>query len=223
MILRPALAVLRRDLLAHWRRRGEIANPLLFALMVTTLLPLALGPESQRLALLAGGMVWVTVLLAGLLTLDGVFRADAEDGSLDQLLLSPAPLSTLVLAKLLAHWLVAGLPLTLIAPLLGLMLQLPAEAIGTLALSLLLGTPLLSLVGGVCAALTVGMRRSGILLALLVLPLYVPVLIFGAGAVDAALTAQPAMQPLLLLASGLLLALALAPLACAVALRLGTT
>jgi len=213
-------ALLRRDLLALWRRRSETLNPLLFAAMVTVLFPLALGPEADKLARVASGVVWVTVLLAGLLTLDSLFRTDAEDGSLDQIVASGQPLALLAFAKILAHWLGAGLPLALAGPLLASLLGLRADAAGTLAVSLALGTPLLSLIGAACAALTVGLRRSGILLALLVLPLAVPVLIFGAGAVEAAQTGANPFPPLVFLAAGLALALPLSPLVCAAALRL---
>lgn len=215
-------ALLRRDLLLFWRRRADALNPLLFALMVATLFPLALGPEAQMLARVAGGAVWVTVVLASLLALDALFRPDAEDGTLEQLVAGRQPLAALAAAKILAHWLATGLPLALVAPLLAALLGLPREALPTLAAALALGTPLLSMIGACCAALTVGMQRSGILLALLVLPLTVPVLIFGAGAVEAALTGAATAPPLLFLAAGLALALPLAPLMCASALRLNT-
>jgi heme exporter protein B len=213
-------AVLRRDLTAYVRRRSEALNPLLFAAMVATLFPLALGPEADKLARVASGVVWVTVLLSGLLSLDGLFRSDAEDGSLDQLLSSGQPPALISAAKILAHWLAAGLPLTLLAPALAALLGMPHQAGWVLASSLLLGTPLLSLIGAACAALTVGLSRSGILLALLVLPLTVPVLIFGAGAVEASISGGNPLPPLEFLAAGLAAALPLAPLACAVALRL---
>ncbi|MFN9729479.1 MAG: heme exporter protein CcmB [Pseudomonadota bacterium] len=217
-----ALALLRRDLLLLWRLRADAVNPLLFALMVATLFPLALGPEAQMLARVAGGIVWVSVVLASLLSLDALFRGAAEDGSLDQLAVSGQPLALLAAARILAHWLGTGLPLTLVAPLLAYMLGLPREAVPALVGALALGTPLLSLVGACCAALTVAMRRSGILLALLVLPLTVPVLIFGAGAVDAAATGGDPSAALLFLAAGLAVALPLAPLGCAAAIRIGT-
>jgi len=217
-----ALALLRRDLLLLWRLRADAVNPLLFALMVATLFPLALGPEAQMLARVAGGIIWVSVVLASLLSLDALFRGDAEDGSLDQLAVSGQPLALLAAARILAHWLGTGLPLTLVAPLLAYMLGLPREAVPALVGALALGTPLLSLVGACCAALTVAMRRSGILLALLVLPLTVPVLIFGAGAVEAAATGGDPSAALLFLAAGLALALPLAPLGCAAAIRIGT-
>ena len=217
-----ALALLRRDLLLLWRQRGDALNPLLFALMVATLFPLALGPEAQMLSRVAGGIVWVTVVLASLLSLDALFRGDTEDGSLDQLVVSGQPLALLAGARILAHWLGTGLPLTLVAPLLAYMLGLEAAALPVLVAALALGTPLLSLVGACCAALTVAMRRSGILLSLLVLPLTVPVLIFGAGAVEAAATGGDPSAALLFLAAGLALALPLGPLGCAAAIRIGT-
>jgi heme exporter protein B len=216
-------ATLRRDLLLLWRRRSDALNPLLFALIVATLFPLALGPEARMLARVAGGVVWVTVMLASLLTLDALFRGDAEDGSLDQAIASGQPLAVIAGAKMLVHWLGTGLPLTLVAPVLALMLGLDATHVPMLMAALALGTPLLSMLGACCAALTVGMRRSGILLALLVLPLSIPVLIFGAGAVDAALAGVSAAVPLLLLGAGLALAVPLAPLACAAALRVGSS
>jgi heme exporter protein B len=217
------LALLRRDLLVLWRRRADALNPLLFALIVATLFPLALGPEAQKLARVAGGAVWVTVVLASLLSLDALFRPDAEDGSLEQLVASRQPLALMAAAKILAHWLGTGLPLALVAPLIAYLLGLHEAAMGTLFASLLLGTPLLSSVGASCAALTVGQRRSGILLALLVLPLTVPVLIFGAGAVEAAQAGAATAPPLLFLAAGLALALPLAPLVSAAAIRLNVS
>lgn len=216
-------AVLRRDLLVFWRHRADLLNPLAFALMVVTMFPLALGPEANQLAPIAGGVTWVTVVLASLLSLDALFRSDAEDGSLDLLVASGQPLALLAAARLLAHWLGTGLPLTLAGPVLAALLGLPSAAVATLAAALALGTPLLSLVGGACAALTVGLRRSGILLSLLVLPLTLPVLIFGAGAVEAAVSGATVQVPLLFLAAGLVLALPLAPLACAAAIRLSAS
>jgi heme exporter protein B len=213
-------ALLRRDLLIAWRRRAEVLNPLLFALMVTALFPLALGPEAGQLARIAGGVAWVTVLLASLLSLDALFRSDLEDGGLDQWLVSGRSLPLLAGARLLGHWLTTGLPLTVAAPVLASMLGLPGDAALTLLAALALGTPVVSMVGGTCAALTAAMPRAGILLALMVLPLMVPVLVFGAGAVDAALTGVSPLAALLWLAAGLALALPLAPLACAAAIRI---
>lgn len=218
-----ARAQLERDLRLVWRRRGDAVQPLLFALMVVSLFPLALGATSPLLARIAPGVVWVAVLLAGLLTLDSLFRSDLEDGSLEQLLLSPVPLAWLVAMRVLVHWLVSALPLLLVTPLLAQLLQLPAGLLGPLMLSLALGTPLLSLVGAVVAALTVGIRRSGMLLAVLALPLFLPVLVFGAGAVSAAGQGLPWIGAIYLLAAGLAACLVLAPLAAATALRIALT
>ena len=213
-------AQLARDFRLLWRRRGDTLQPLLFALMVVTLFPLALGASSPLLARIAPGVLWVAVLLAGLLNLDALFRGDLEDGSLEQMMLSPAPLAWLVALRVLVHWCVSALPLLLLAPLLGEFLHLPRELLPPLLLSLALGTPLLSLVGAVVAALTVGIRRSGMLLAVLALPLFVPVLVFGAGAVTAAAQGLPWIGAIYLLAAGLALSLVLAPLAAATALRI---
>jgi heme exporter protein B len=213
-------ALIRRDLTLVWRRRGDAVNPILFALIVVALFPFALGPEPDNLRRIAAGIVIVALLLAGLLALDALFRGDYEDGSLEQLVLSPHPLSLLLGAKIAVHWLTTALPLLLVAPLLAEMLNLPHAVLPVLLTALALATPLLSLIGAVCVALTVGMRRSGMLLALLVLPLYVPVLIFAAGACNAAQAGLAFAAPLLWLAAGLVLVLVLAPLACAAALRI---
>jgi heme exporter protein B len=212
--------VLSRDLKLSFRHRGELANPLLFFVIVISLFPLGVGPAPDILRTLAPGVIWVAALLATLLSLDSLFRSDFEDGALEQLALSPHPLSVLVLAKILAHWLVSGLPLVLIAPLLGVLLYLPEQAQPVLLLSLLLGTPILSLVGAIGMGLTVGLRRGGSLLSLLILPLYVPVLIFGAMAVHDAAFGLPVAGHLLLLGALLVFALSLAPLAAAAALRI---
>jgi heme exporter protein B len=221
----PTLAVagraqLRRDFRLLWRRRGDAVQPLLFALMVVALFPLALGADSPLLARIAPGVLWVAILLAGLLNLDALFRGDLEDGSLEQMMLSPVPLAWLVALRVLAHWCVSAMPLIVLAPVLGEFLHLPRALLGPLLLSLALGTPLLSLLGAVVAALTVGIRRSGMLLAVLALPLYVPVLVFGAGAVAAAAEGLPWLGAIYLLAAGLALSLVLAPLAAATALRI---
>jgi len=218
--LAACTALVRRDLTLVWRRRGDAANPILFALIVVALFPLALGPEPEQLRRISIGVVFVAVLLAGLLALDSLFRADWEDGSLEQLVLSPHPLSLLLACKIGVHWATTALPLILVSPLLGELLHLDPALRWLLPSALLLATPLLSLLGAVCVALTVGMRRAGMLLALLVLPLYVPVLIFGAGACDAAQAGLPFLAPLLWLGAALALALVLAPLACAAALRI---
>lgn len=213
-------ALLVRDLRLLWRRRGDAFQPALFALLVVVLFALALGGEPQALAKVASAVMWVAVLLAGLLSLDTLFRGDAEDGSLEQWILAPVPLAWLVAVRVLSHWLTTALPLILATPLLGELLHLPRDQLPVLLASLALGTPLLSLLGAVVAALTVGMRRSGILVALLALPLYVPVLIFGAGSVARSAQGLDAIGALLFLGAGLVLALVLAPLAAAAAIRI---
>ncbi|MFA7320400.1 MAG: heme exporter protein CcmB [Dokdonella sp.] len=216
-------AVIRRDLLLTWRHRGDALNPALFAIMVVVMFPLALGPEPNQLANISVGIVFVAVLLAGLLALDTLFRGDHEDGTLEQIVLSPHPLSLLLGSKILVHWLSTALPLIVISPALAEMLHLPRAVMPVLIVALTLATLLLSLLGAVCVALTIGMRRSGMLLALLVLPLYVPVLIFAAGACNAAQMGLPFLAPLLWLGAALALALVLAPLACSAALRISIT
>jgi heme exporter protein B len=213
------LVVMRRDLTVAYRRRSEAVLPVLFFVLVVTLLPLGIGPEPRLLATLAPGAIWVAALLATLLSLDGIFKPDFEDGTLEQLMLAAQPLALLVSAKVTAHWLITGLPLTISAPILALLMGLPADALDTLLLCLLLGTPVLSLIGAIGVALTVGLRRGGMLVSLLVLPLYVPVLIFGAGAVDAAAMGSPVAAQVSILAALLALAATLAPLAAAGALR----
>lgn len=213
-------ALLRRDLVLAWRRRGDIAMPVLYALIVATLFPFALGPEEALLQRIAGGVVLVTVLLAMLLALDAMFRGDIEDGSLEQLVLAPQPLALMLGMKILAHWITTALPLIVIAPLLAGMLHLPGAAMAVLLLALLLATPLLSLLGAILVALTAGTRRSGMLLALMLLPLCVPVVIFAAGALAAAQEGLPWIAPIAWLGAALVLAVVLAPLACAAALRI---
>jgi heme exporter protein B len=212
--------LLKRDLILNFRRRAEIANPLLFFVIVITLFPLGVGAKPQLLQNMAPGVIWVAALLAAMLSLDRIFRSDFEDGSLEQLLLSAHPVSVLVLAKVAAHWLVTGLPLLVVAPLLAVLLGLPGDAMGVLVVTLLLGTPVLSLVGAIGVALTVGLRRGGIILSLLVLPLYIPVLIFASNAVDMAAGGLPVTAQLSMLAAFLALALALAPWPAAAALRI---
>lgn len=215
-----ARALMARDLRLLWRRRGDAFQPALFALLVVVLFALALGGEAEALARNAAAVLWVSVLLAGLLALDTLFRGDAEDGSLEQWMLAPVPLAWLVGVRTFMHWATTALPLLIAVPLLGELLYLPAGQLPVLMVSLALGTPLLSLLGAVVAALTVGMRRSGILVALLALPLYVPVLVFGAGSVAAAAQGLDPVGALLLLAAGLVLALVLAPLVAAAAIRI---
>ena len=218
-----ARAQLERDLRLVWRRRSDAMQPILFALMVIALFPLALGSEAPMLARIAPGVLWVAVLLAGLLTLDSLFRSDLEDGSLEQLLLSPVPLAWLIAMRVAVHWTVTSLPLLILTPFFAELLHLPRHLLAPMLLSLALGTPLLSLIGAVVAALTVGIRRSGMLLAVLALPLFLPVLVFGAGAVVAAAQGLPWLGAIYLLAAGLAACLVLAPLAAATALRIALT
>lgn len=220
MMLQAARALMVRDAQLLWARRGDAFQPVLFALLTVVLFALGLGGEARALAPVASAVLWLAVLLAGLLALDGLFRGDMEDGSLEQWMLAPVPLWWLVLVRTAMHWLTTALPVIVAVPLLGELLYLPHAQLPTLLLSLLLGTPILSLLGAVVAALTVGMRRAGILLALLALPLYVPVLVFGAGAVTAQAQGLDASGALLLLGAGLALALPLAPLTAAAALRI---
>ncbi len=219
-LMRTARALLLRDMRLLWRRRGDALQPALFALLVVVLFALGLGGEPASLSGTAAAVLWVAVLLAGLLSLDTLFRGDAEDGSLEQWILAPVPLAWLVAVRVFSHWLTTALPLLLATPLLGELLYLPPAQLPWLMGSLALGTPLLSLLGAVVAALTVGMRRSGILVALLALPLYVPVLVFGAGSVAAVAQGLDPGGALLLLGAGLVLALVLAPLTASAALRI---
>lgn len=213
-------AIIRRDLILAFRRRAEIANPLFFFVLVVTLFPLGVGAQPKLLQAMAPGVIWVSALLAAMLSLDSLFRSDFDDGSLEQLLLSSHPVSVLVLGKILAHWLVTGLPLLLVAPLLALFLGLPENALGTLLTTLILGTPVLSLIGSIGVALTVGLRRGGMILSLLVLPLYIPVLIFASNAVDMASMGLPVSAQLNILTAILFMALVLAPLPAAAALKM---
>ncbi|GKS08153.1 heme exporter protein CcmB [Pseudomonas syringae pv. theae] len=213
-------ALILREARLLARRPAELANPLVFFALVIALFPLAIGPDTQLLQALSPGLVWVAALLAVLLSLDGLFRSDFEDGSLEQWVLSPHPLALLVLGKVLAHWVFSGLALVLLSPLLALMLGLPAQCLPVLMFSLLLGTPVLSLLGAVGAALTVGLKRGGVLLALLILPLYIPVLILGSAALQAALQGMPATGYLLWLGSLTVLAITLTPFAIAAGLKI---
>jgi heme exporter protein B len=222
-LVAAARAQAGRDLALVWSRRGDAAQPLLFALMVVALFPLALGSDPQGLARIAPGVLWVAVLLSNLLTLDALYRSDVEDGSLEQLLLAPVPLAWLLAVRVGVHWATTALPLVLVTPLLAQLLYLPAELLPVLMVSLAVGTPLLSLLGAVVAALTVGIRRSGMILALLALPLFLPVLVFGAGSVMAAAQGLPWTGALLMMGAGLALALVLAPLAAAAAIRIALT
>jgi heme exporter protein B len=214
------LEVFRRDLRLAARRRADSALVLAFFAVTVSLFPLGVGPGPQTLSRLAAGVIWVAALLSVLLSLERLFAADWEDGSLDLFVLAPAPLEAVVLAKCAAHWLATGLPLALAAPVLAVTMNLEPAALPVLVGALLLGTPTLTLVGAIGAALTLGARRGGVLVALLVLPLYVPVLIFGVGAVEAAAVGLGARPYLLILGALLAAALPLAPLATAAALRL---
>jgi heme exporter protein B len=214
------LAALRREGLLLMRRRHDVINPLAFFIIVTVLFPLGISPEAKVLANIAPGVIWVAALLATLLSIDGLFRADFEDGSLDQVLTSPQSLMVLVLAKVVSHWLTSGFLLALISPLLGLFLFLPGEATLALVVSLLLGTPALTVIGAIGAGLTVSLRKGGVLISLLVLPLYIPVLIFGTATVQAGAIGLPVQGHLALLAAILLLSLMLAPIAIAAALKI---
>ena len=219
-LVSSARALVLRDLRLLWRRRGDSLQPALFAVLVAVLLALGVGGGPQALSKVAAAVLWVAVLLAGLLSLDTLFRGDAEDGSLEQWLLAPVPLAWLVAVRVFTHWTTTAVPLIVAVPFLGELLHLPRAQLPVLLVSLALGTPLLSLLGAVVAALTVGMRRSGILVALLALPLYVPVLVFGAGSVAASAQGLDATGALLLLAAGLVLAAVLAPLVIAAAIRI---
>jgi heme exporter protein B len=221
-IFGAAALAFRRDLLLALRHWGQVTQPLVFFVIVTTLFPLALGPELAALREIAGGTLWVAALLASLLGLELLFRADHADGTLEQMLLSGQPVAVLALAKGLAHWTVCGLPLVLLAPLVATALGVPSTAWCTTVLSLGLGTGILSALGAIGSALTLGLRRGSLLLGLLVLPLAMPALIFGARAIDLAIHGDSARGPLLLLAAMLALAVTLAPAAVAAALRISS-
>ncbi len=217
--MRAFALLVRRDLRLKLRHGGDSALVIVFFVLCVVLFPLGVGPEVNILTRIGPGVLWVTALLASMLALDQLFRADYEDGSLEQIVLGPLPIEAVVAAKALAHWLVAGLPLVVLAPLLGLMLGIDAAAYPVLVLAMALGTPVLTLIGAIGAALTLGARQGGILVALLVLPLYIPTLIFGVGAVDAAVGGL-AVRPHLLILGGLFLfSLVIGPWASAAALR----
>jgi heme exporter protein B len=212
--------VIQRDVTLAWRGKAGVLSTLFFFIIVVSLFPLGVGPEMNVLRAIAPGVVWVAALLASMLSLDRMFSHDYADGSLEQLMLTPQPLSVVVLGKIIAHWLVTGAPLALIAPVLGVQFDLPPQALLTLVGSLLLGTPVLSLIGGFGAGLTLGLRGGGVLVSLLVLPLCIPVLIFGAGAVEASITGTNPEAHLSLLGAMLVLALMFAPWTTAAALRI---
>ena len=219
-MVRPFLALISRDLRLAFR--GGIGSwvSVVFFVIATALFPLGVGPALDLLERIAPGVLWVCALLAAMLSLDRMFHDDYEDGGLEQIALGTMPLELVALAKAIAHWLTTGLPLVLAAPVLAVLLNLSTDGFVVLIISLLLGSPILSLIGSVGAALTVGLRRGGVLISLLVLPLYVPVLIFGVGAVEGAIYGFGERAHLLILAAGLIGALALAPFAAAAALRL---
>lgn len=218
-MLRAVLHLIRRELLIALRQRSDILNPLWFFLIVITLFPLGIGPEPKLLARIAPGIIWVAALLAAMLSLERLFRDDFSDGSLEQMMLMPHPLGLLALAKVLAHWLLTGLPLLLISPLIAILLSLDMQSYLAVVATLALGTPVLSLLGAIGVALTVGLRKGGVLLSLLILPLYIPVLIFATSAIDAAGMGLPYGGQLAILAAMLVGALTLTPLAVSAALR----
>lgn len=213
-------ATVRREIALALRQKGEVLTPLVFFVVIASLFPLGVGPESALLLRMAPGVLWVSALLAAMLSLQRLFAMDYADGSLEQMALSSTPLGLIVAAKALAHFLLSGLPLVLVAPVLGLQFGLEGRSLGILMLSLLLGTPTLSLIGSIGAALTLGVRGAGVLLSLLILPLYIPVLIFGAGAVEADAAGLGATGHLSLLAALLVLSLFFAPLATTAALKI---
>jgi len=219
-MLKALACVIRRDLMLAWRRRSDVLTTLFFFIIVVTLFPLGVGAESNLLRTMAPGILWVAALLASMLSLGRLFALDHADGTLEQMLLSAEPLTVIVIGKIIAHWLVSGFPLVLLAPVLAIQFDLPPDAIAVLCASLLLGTPVLSLIGAIGAALTLGVRGGGVLVSLLVLPLYIPVLIFGAGAVGAQASGLGASAHLLLLGGVMLGSAALAPWAAAAALRI---
>jgi heme exporter protein B len=214
-------AVLRRDLKLAFRRYAELANPLLFFVIVTSLFPLAVSADVETLRALGTGLLWVSALLSSLLALEGLFRNDADDGSLDQLILSPVPLGVVALAKVTAHWIVSGAPLIVLVPVVSFAFYLPGQAVVTLATALALATPTISMLVAIGAALTVSLKSGGSIVGLLVLPLASPLLIFGARATDLAVAGEPVTGPLYLLASMAVLAISLGPLAIAAALKVG--
>lgn len=215
------MATLKKELMIGFRNRGDIANPLIFLLSVIVFVPLGISSNTTVLASLAPGMIWIVALLATLLSLDRLFQSDFDDGSLEQAIISGQSLYMMVIAKVIVHWLITGLPLTLLSPLLGVMMSLPENAYWPLLVTLLLGTGSLSLIGAIGAALTVALRRGGLLLSLIIMPLYIPVLVFGAGAVNNAVEGASAIAQISMLGGFVILSLVLAPLAAAGALKVG--
>jgi heme exporter protein B len=222
--MKPFWHLVRRDLLLAWKEGGTVGVALGFYLVVVTMLPLSLGPDLNLLSRIAPGLLWVALLLATLLSLGRLFETDFEDGSLEAMAIGPLPLEAVAAAKSLAHWLTTGIPLTVLAPVLGLLVNLPLEAYGVLVATMLAGTPAVSFIGAIGAALTLRARRGGVLIALLMLPLYVPTLLFGIEAISAALTGSGGFVPAFLILVAISLAsLVLAPLAAALALRFQLT
>ncbi|PJC88242.1 heme exporter protein CcmB [Vibrio sp. HA2012] len=218
-MLRSMLVIIRRELLIAFRRQADILNPLWFFIIVITLFPLSIGPEPNLLARIAAGIIWVAALLAALLALERLFRDDFQDGTLEQMMLLPLPLPLAVIGKVMAHWLLTGLPLILISPLLAVLLSLDLSTWLAVVLTLLIGTPTLSFIGAIGVALTVGLRKGGVLLSLLILPLYIPVLIFATAAIDAASLGMPYNGQLAILAAMLVGSVTLTPFAVSAALR----
>jgi heme exporter protein B len=217
---RAFFALLRRDLLLAFRRRTELLFPVIFLLVVISLFPLGIGPSPQLLARIAPGVIWIAALLATVISLDALFRSDFEDGTLEQFVISGHPLTLISLAKIVSHWLVAGLPIVLLSPLLAVWMNLPTESLKVMVLTLALGTPILSLIGSIGVGLTISLKRGGQLLSLLVFPLYVPILIIATAAVMAASDGLPYTQFLGLLVAGLITSVTLAPFAAAAALKI---
>lgn len=219
-MMKPILALIHREFSLAFRTRQELLNPLIFFIIVTSLFPLAISPDDKILQLIAPGVIWVAALLATLISFDKLFKSDLEDGSLEQLNLSGSTLSILALTKVFSFWLLSSVPLILITPLIAFMFDLPSHAISALLLALLIGTPILCFLGAIGSALTVGLRNSGLLLTLMILPLYIPVLIFGTSAVVSAMAGLPYHGQLALLGAFLILTLTLCPFAIAASLRI---
>jgi len=214
--------VMNRDLKVAIHSKGDILNPLIFLIIVITLFPLGIGPETNLLTRIAPGIIWVAALLSALLSLERLFKNDFIDGSLEQMLLSPQPLFFMVLAKITAHWLLTGLPILIIAPLLGLMLHMEPLAYPALMITLAIGTPVLSLIGAIGVGLTVGLKKGGVLLSLLILPLYIPLLIFATGAIEAASLGMPYSSHIAIISALLIGSITLSPFAVSSALRVST-
>ncbi len=222
-MLKVFITIVKRDLLLALRRRSDVLTTLFFFIIVISLFPLGIGAEKNTLRHIAPGVAWIAALLASMLALERLFENDHADGTLEQMLIAPQPLSIIVMGKIFTHWLLTGLPIVLIAPLVGLQYYLPSDAVIAMTLSLLLGTPVLSLIGAIGAALTLGLRGGGILLSLLILPLYIPVLVYGSGAVTASMMVDAPVQPyFMLLGAFVVLALVFAPWATAAALRISS-